>query len=417
MALIADRVYGPFFLANLISNCGNWIHNVAAAVVVFQLTGSALAVGAVTACLWGGSLLLQPWAGSLADRYDRRRLLIAGQTVALAGAVAVAVPIAVLGVGGLPGPWPVYLGTAVIGIGVAFSIPAMLALIPALVTDDDLDEAIALNSLSFNLARALGPALAGLVLVSGDAAVAFAINGASFAILIAVLVWIRPRFAQPRAAADASVRAGLAWLRSDPRALVLLATMVAIGFATDPINTLTPPIADLLGEGADVVGLFVTAFGTGAVVLALLTRRIRDLLGRERAASAGLGLLGLGIIGFGFAASLWQGVVAMVLAGAGFIVAITSVTTQLQERVPDQLRGRVMALWGVAFLGTRPISAAIDGGIADAVSPRAAAAAMAATALAAALVQRFHSDSLWVSPPRRNPGTSSRRRASGAEIR
>jgi MFS family permease len=387
VALLSDRVYGPFLFGNLVSNCGNWIHNVAAAVVVFQLTGSAVAVGAVSACLWAGSLLLQPWAGALTDRYDRRRMLIAGQSVALLGALSVAVPSVAVGAEDLPGPWPIYLGTLLIGVGVAFSMPAMQALIPALVPDRDLDQAIALNGVTFNLARAIGPAVAGLILLKADASLAFAVNVASFAVLIVVLTAIRPRFAREPPHGDRSVRAGIRWVREDRRAIVLLASMVAIGFATDPINTLTPPIAELLGGGEALVGLLVTAFGAGAVAAAFFVEPIRERIGRQRAASAGLAVLGVAIAAFGFSPVAAYAVATLALAGAGFIVAITSVTTQLQERVPDLLRGRVLALWGVAFLGTRPFSAGIDGAIADLVSPRAAALTMAAVALAAALSQ------------------------------
>ena len=387
MTLLADRVYGPFFVGNLVSNCGNWIHNVAAAVVVFELTDSAVAVGAVTACLWIGSLVLQPWAGALTDRYDRRRMLIAGQSISLLGAIAVAVPVLAIGAEDLSGPWPIYAGTLVIGLGVAFSMPAMQALIPALVPDRDLDRAIALNAVSFNLARAVGPAIAGLILISADASVAFAVNVVSFTVLIAVLVAIRPRFRQEPTPGDTSVRAGLEWVRADRRAVVLLASMVAIGFATDPINTLTPPIAELVGDGEGLVGLMVAAFGAGAVCAAVFVERVRKRTGRERAGTIGLTVLGGAIGLFAFSASEAHALAAMALAGAGFLVAVTSVTTQLQERVPDALRGRVLALWGVAFLGTRPISAALDGAIADVVSPRAAALAMAGAALAAALVQ------------------------------
>jgi MFS family permease len=387
VGLLADRVYGPFFLGNLVSNCGNWIHNVAAAVVVFELTGSAAAVGAVTACLWVASLILQPWAGALTDRYDRRRMLIAGQSISLVGAVAVAVPALAVGADDLPGPWPIYAGTLVIGLGVAFSMPSMQALIPGLVRQPDLDRAIALNAVSFNLARAVGPAIAGVILIVADASVAFAVNVASFAVLIGVLLVIRPRFRQEPSRGDPSVRAGLQWVRDDRRAIVLLASMVAIGFATDPINTLTPPIAELVGNGEGLVGLMVAAFGAGAVFAAVFVQRIRERLGRERAGTTGLAVLGGAIAVFAFSASEAHALTAMAVAGAGFLVAITSVTTQLQERVPDPLRGRVLALWGVAFLGTRPISAAIDGAIADLVSPRAAALAMAGAALAAVLIQ------------------------------
>jgi MFS family permease len=405
VALLSDRVYGPFFFGNLVSNCGNWINNVAAAVLVFQLTDSAIAVGAVSACQWAGSLLLQPWAGALTDRYDRRRMLIVGQAVALAGALGIAVPSVAVGAEDLGSPVPIYLGTLVIGVGVAFSMPAMQALIPALVSERELDQATALNGISFTLARALGPALAGLILLEADASLAFALNVASFTVLIGVLTRIRPRFGQERPRGDPSVRAGLRWVREDRRAIALLATMVAIGFATDPINTLTPPIAELVGSSQALVGLMVSAFGAGAVAAALLVERLREVLGRRRTATVGLVALAAAIAAFGFSTSGAYAVATLVLAGAGFIVAITSVTVELQERVPDLLRGRVMALWGVAFLGTRPLSAVIDGSIADLASPRAAALAMAAAPLGAVLLHRRAAEPPAAPRPRELAGT------------
>jgi MFS family permease len=405
VALLRDRVYGPFLAGNLVSNCGNWIHNVAAAVVVFELTDSAVAVGAVSASLWAGSLVLQPWAGALTDRYDRRGMLIAGQTIALLGALTVAVPSMIVGAEDLPGPWPIYLGTLVIGIGVAFSIPAMQALIPALVANRDLDQAIALNGVTFNLARGIGPAVASVILLEGDASLAFVINTASFAFMIAVMATIRPRFQRAPPGRDRSIRAGLRWVRADRRAIVLLATMVAIGFATDPINTLTPPMAEEVEGGKGLVGLLVSGFGAGAVLAAFFVDRIRERIGRERAATAGLATLAAAIGAFAFSEIPAYAVATLALAGAGFIVAITSVTTQLQERVPDRLRGRVLALWGVAFLGTRPVSASIDGAIADLASPRAAALAMAAAALAAALVQGREAERPAAPRPREVAGT------------
>jgi MFS family permease len=194
-------------------------------------------------------------------------------------------------------------------------------------------------------------------------------------------------------------------VRADRRAIVLLATMVAIGFATDPINTLTPPMSELLDGGKGLVGLMVSAFGTGAVLAAFLVERIRELVGRERAASVGLAMLAAAIGAFAFSPSAAYALATLALAGGGFIVAITSVTTQLQERVPDLLRGRVMALWGVAFLGTRPLSAPIDGAIADLASPRAAALAMATAALVAALFQGREAERPVPARPRELAGT------------
>jgi MFS family permease len=387
LALLRDRIYGPFLLANLVSNCGSWTYNVVAAVVVFDLTGSALATGAVTACLWIASLALQPWVGALTDRYDRRRMLIAGQTIAFTGALAMTVIALAVGVEDLPGPWPVYAATLVIGIGVSVSMPSMQALIPSLVTDGVLDQAIALSAVTFNLARAIGPALAGLILLESDAAVGFALNAVSFLGLIVVLLVIRPRRDQRLATEDddRSVAAGLRWVLAERPRWLLLVCMVAIGFATDPVNTLAAPIADELDGSKGLVGAFVTAFGVGAMSAVAFVGRIRNSFGRERAGAGGLAFLAAGIAGFSLISVAGPALASMWVAGAGFIVAITSITTQLQTIVPDELRGRVMALWGVAFLGVRPISAALDGAIADLTSPSVAGCTMAAAALAASV--------------------------------
>ena len=346
LALLADRVYGPYLVANLASNCGNWTYNVVAAVAVFELTGSALAVGAVTGCLWISSLLLQPWTGALTDRFDRRRMLILGQAIAFCGALAIALATIAIGVEDLPGAWPIYAATAVIGLGIAFSMPAMAALIPSLVPEEALDQAIALNAVSFNLARAIGPAIAGLILLEADASLGFAVNALSFLALIAVLLAIRPRRAQEVAEGDRSVAAGLRWVLAERRRWLLLVSMIAIGFATDPVNTLTPPHAAELDGGRGLVGLMVTAFGVGAVSLVGFVGRIRDRIGRERAGAAGLVVVSIGIAGFGLSPVPAAALASMWVAGAGFIVAITSITTQLQAMVPDPLRGRVMPCGG-----------------------------------------------------------------------
>jgi MFS family permease len=325
--------------------------------------------------------------GALTDRYDRRRMLIIGQSIAFSGALAMAIAAIVVGVDDLPGAWPVYAATLVIGLGVSFSIPSMLALIPSLVEERDLDQAIALNAVTFNLARAIGPALAGLILLQSDPAVGFALNAASYLGLLVVLFTIRPRRTPVLAEEgdDRSVTAGLRWVLAEHHRRLLLISMIAIGFATDPVNTLAPPIAAELDGGRGLVGAIVAAFGVGAVTLVFFVGRIRDRIGRERSAAAGLAVLGIGIAGVGLAPVTVLALASMWIAGAGFIVAITSTTTQLQALVPETLRGRVMALWGVAFLGTRPISAAIDGGLADVSSPGVAGVVMASAALAAAI--------------------------------
>ncbi len=383
-ALLADPTFGPYFAANLASNVGQWFQNLTAATVVFALTGSSFLVGLVAVAQFGATLLLSPWAGALTDRVDRRRLLLGGQGVAFASATVLAAWIGVVGIDGLPGPWPVLGATLGMGLGYAFSIPAMQALVPALVPPADLERAVALNSLTFNLARAVGPALAGLVLVVAGPAVAFVVNAASYLPLLAVLLIIRPRPVERRPDADTSLGAGWRHVRAHRDLGLLLLAVAGLGFTADPVNTLTPGMAAELGGGDGLVSAFVAAFGSGAAAMALLGGRLRSALGLVRGAAAGLVVLSLGMLAVAGAPVAGAAVVALFVAGAGFLTAITSLTTLLQQRVPEDLRGRIMALWGVAFLGSRPLAAVVDGTVADVAGVRAGVAVAAVCALAAA---------------------------------
>lgn len=384
--LLADRNFGPYFLGNFASNCGAWIHNVTAAIVVFDLTGSATWTGAVTAALWIGSMLIQPYAGALSDRHDRRKLMLVGQSIALSSALGLTL-LCLLegGADQLPGPLPVVFATAGIGIGVAISMPAMQAMVPALVPRADLDHAIALNAATFLSARAIGPALAAGLLLVADPTLAFALNTGSYLALIVALRVIRPRPFEPDpSAAGRGVWEGVRYVRRHRRALILLLGSAAVGFASDPVNTLTPIRADELGGGESLVGAMVSAFGIGAAIASLCSRPLRARWPQSRLGVGGGCVLALGLWAFALAPTPPLAVAAMALAGSGFMLVVTSHNTRLQRDVPEHLRGRVMALWGLAFLGTRPIVSPIDGRIADLVSGSAAAALFGGFALLAA---------------------------------
>jgi MFS family permease len=369
LGLLRDRTFGPFFVGNLVSNAGNWFQNLAAGVVVYALTESNTLVGLVSVLQFTATLLLSPWAGVAGDRYDRKRLLVGAQALSALGAGALALAVALLGVDGLGGPLPVFAATVVIGVGYAVSVPMVQAIVPQLVRPADLDGAIALSSVTFNLARAIGPALAGWLVAAAGAGAAFGVNAASFVVMIAVLLAIRPRPAPERDPdADRSLRAGLRWVRGDRVAVPVLLATVAIGWASDPVNTLSPAVADQLGRGEGFVGGLVSAFGAGAAVSALAVDRIRRRVGHTGATRLGLALIGIGMVGLTAAGTPVLALAALGVAGVGFLVGITSLNTALQRRVPEELRARVMALWSVALLGVRPLAALVDGALADLTS-------------------------------------------------
>jgi MFS family permease len=317
-----------------------------------------------------GTLALSPVSGAFADRLDRRKLLLLAQVVSAAGAVGLAVWVGISGVEGLPWVWPVFAASGIIGLGYAIGISAMNALVPALVEPQDLETAIAFNSASFTLARAIGPAVAGLVVAGLGAAWAFGINALTFLPLIVVLAVIRPRDVDRTSTGDRSVRAGFRYARANPSMLWLVLAVLTVGWATDPVNTLAPAYADLFGLDEAFVGLQVAAFGAGAAVTTLVVGRIRLRFGSETTTRIGIVVLAAGMLGYATAPLPAVVLGALLVAGAGFLLGVTTTNANLQQRLDENMRGRVMALWSMAFLGSRPLAALIDGAVADLVHPR-----------------------------------------------
>jgi MFS family permease len=391
-AVIRDRNFGPFFVGNLTSNIGTWFQQVTSAIVIYDLTGSTFMVGMVGVSQFLPSLLLAPFTGAAADRFDRRKLLMTAQSTAAVAAATLAVVTLTIGLERFPRGWPVLAAVFVIGLAHATATPAQQALVPALVPPADLDQAVALTSVTFNLARAIGPALGAAALVAWGPGWAFAIDASSYLPLIFGLTLVRPR--PVSRAPRASIWVGFRHLRTDPTLALLLVGVMALGFGADPVLTLSPSIADALVDQSSMgreglVGAMISSFGAGAMVAAFLVGRVRARLGHTRLAVTGLLLLGTGMVGFGASPTPWFALASLVLGGIGFLFGVTSLTSAMHVRIPEELRGRIMALWGIAFLGSRPIAAFVDGTIADLASPRAAAWTAAAIVTLCALVVRW----------------------------
>jgi MFS family permease len=384
LRVLADRNFWPYFAGNLLSNCGTWFQNLAQALLIFRLTGSTLLVGVVNFAQFVGTFALAPWSGLAADRFDRRRLMLVAQSFA----VVVTGVLAALAAAGLAST-PVVIGLALLlGITTAFSVPAMQALVPLLVPDHELAGAVALNSVTFNLARAVGPVLGAVVVDRLGIPAAFGLNALSYVALIAALLVVRPR-EQVRSSSRGGtggrvrIRDSFGVVLADRRILFLLLGVVALSLTADPVNTLTPGFVTHLFDRKDtLVGVLVGAFGAGAVAAAFLVGRQRA--GVERRLAAMLGILGVGMAAFAVAPSFGFALPALVVGGFGFLAANTTATTAIQLGVPDEQRGRVMALWSVAFLGVRPFGSLLDGAVASAVGLRPAAMLMAVPALATA---------------------------------
>lgn len=383
-ALLRHPDFGPYITTSTLSNVGTWFQDIAAAILVYDLTGSATWVGAVTLCGFAAVFLLAPVAGSLADRVDRRRLLIASQWFQAIPASVLVVMTAV----GLSSPWPVLAVALVSGVGKALAAPAMQAFIPGIVTRAELPSAVALQAVSFNLSRAVGPVAGALVVATSGVTAAFAVNVFSFVPFLVVLIRIRVRAPEDgrMLGHDRRLRVALQYVRTHRGMAYLLAAIAVLGGALEPVNTLAPPYAERFAAGKAGVGLLVSAFGVGTILMAVQVPLLRRLLPSGRAGTLGVVLQAAGLTGLAFASSLLPALVALLIAGGGYLLAQTDVTTQLQEAVPDHLRGRVMALWSLGFLGSRPLAAVAVGWIADQTSVRVATTAAAVVAMAAALL-------------------------------
>jgi predicted MFS family arabinose efflux permease len=252
-------------------------------------------------------------------------------------------------------------------------------LIADLVPRSELQSAVALNSMTYNLARAVGPALAALSVKHLGIPASFAINSASYLLLVlgVLVVHTAPRERVGRA--EARLRESLRLVRARPRLLAFLLIVTAVGFASDPINTEAPAFARAFGKPDTWAGVLIGAFGAGAVAAAfLLAGRVA---GSSRRMLLTLSLLGCGVVGFSL--SPWVGVALafLVVAGFGYLASNTSATSRLQLEVEEHERGRIMALWSVAFLGLRPLASLADGALAGAFGVRAAGVCLAAPVL------------------------------------
>ena len=391
LRLIGSRNFAPYFFGNALSASGTWFQNLASALLVYRLTHSAFLLGVLNFCNFIPILLLVPWAGAAADRFDRRRVVVVTQVAS----TALSATLAAIAWAGLADEW-VVIGCAFgLGVGSAFSAPASTALVTQLVEPRDLPSAVALNSMTFNIARAAGPALAALSVKTLGIPASFAINAGSYLVFVIALWFTRPRAQRTATREETRLRESIRLLRAQPRLVLYLLVVTAVGFASDPVNTEAPAFAHAFGRADTLAGALIGVFGAGAVAAAfLLAGRVA---GSRRRMAVTLSLLGFGIVGFSISPWLPPALVLLVVAGFGYLASNTSATSRLQLEVEDTHRGRVMALWSVAFLGLRPFASIVDGAIAGGFGVRVAGVCLAIPALmgAAAVVligrKRLHS--------------------------
>ena len=358
----------------VLSTLAVWTTNIAGAILVFDLTGSALIVGLVSVAQFTPQLLLTPLTGARADRADRFAQVITGTAITALGSVLLTTWALTLGFTRERDAWVMVAAAGLVGLGFSVAGPATSALLPALVRHDELADALALSSLPIIVARSAGPAAGATLYLAAGPATTFGLSALLHLAFILLLVVLRRRVrvaARP-AQRDRRVRAALEHLRRSPRTVLQIVGVGVIGVGTDPITTLTPALAATLAAPAGFVGTLASSFGLGAAGGFVVLSRVRARVGIMRLGAVGLALMGSGTLLSGIAPVPALAVAGVGLGGVGLTFALNAFTTLVQADVPDALRGRVMALWSMAFLGSRPVTALVSGWVTDTFGVRVA---------------------------------------------
>ena len=341
------RNYRLFFGGQCISLIGTWMQTVALSWLVYRLTGSPLLLGVTGFASQAPSLFLVPFTGVAADRFDRRRILIVTQTLSMLQAFA----LAALVLAGSPQVWQIIALASVLGVVNAFDIPARQAFVSEMVEKrEDLSNAIALNSSMFNSARLIGPSIAGVCIAAFGEGVCFLLNAFSYIAVIAALLAMRMPAAKGGAAAKKSgggFAEGLAYVFGFPP-IKYVVLMLALGSLLGmPYAVLMPAyVREILHGGPRTLGFMMACSGAGA------------LLGALRLFT---GIFGFGLLAFSFSSVIAFSAVFIAAASFGMISFMASANTVVQTLVEDDKRGRVMAIYSVAFMGMAPFGSLLAG--------------------------------------------------------
>ena len=383
------RNFRLYFTGQGISLVGTWMQRVAMAWLVYRLTGSALMLGIVGFAGRIPTLVLAPFAGVAADRWDRRRILYVTQAFSMVQALL----LAALVLGGLVEVWHVVMLATLLGVSDAFDIPARQSLFVRLIDDpDDLGNAIALNSSVFNIARLIGPAVAGVLIAATGEGWVFALNGLTYLSMLTALFLMRidqGSGAERTPGILRNLREGVSFAWNFPAVRAVLLLITTSSFFAVPFVVLMPVFAtEVLGGGPGTLGILMAAQGVGALAGALFLAARENTTGLGPLIGAAASLFGAGLIAFGASGWIWLSLPALAVAGFGLMVQSASSNTFLQTIAGDALRGRIMSLYTMAFMGTLPLGSLYAGWAADLIGARPTVVAGGVVALVGATVFR-----------------------------
>jgi len=362
---LRSRNYRLFFSGQGVSLIGTWITRIATSWLVYRLTGSELLLGVVGFCGQIPTLILAPFTGVLVDRWDRHRILVWTQVLSMLQSLA----LAVLALAGIITVAEILVLQVAQGIINSFDTPARQAYVVEMIEDrTDLPNAIALNSSMVNASRIVGPSIGGILIAAFGEGWCFMLDAISYLAVIASLLMMTVVRAErePRTTrAIEELRTGWEYVtRSHPIriALLMLALVSIMGM---PYTVLMPVIASaVLHGGAHTLGFLMTATGVGALLGALYLASRSSVLGLGRVIAMATATFGVGLCIFGLSHLLWLSLAILPIVGAGFMIQMASTNTVIQTIVDEKLRGRVMAFYTMAFLGTAPIGSLLAGVVA-----------------------------------------------------
>lgn len=378
LAALGYRDYALFWMASVVSNGGSMMYLAAIGWVVQVETDSAFKVTVVATLGMLPLLIMSPIGGALADRMSRRHLMLISVVLSTVVAGALSLTYAA----GLA-TYGVLVGFALLGGCVAsISAPVQQAIIPELVPSRVLRNGVVLNGMQFNISRALGPLMAGLIIDQWGAATAFWLNTVSFGVMIFALLLMRARPAPGDGRHQgfvASFLDGARYTRSQTGLMVAIGLACLVGFALAPVQWLVPVIAtDLFDADASQFGMLAGAFGAGSVLGAIVLLNVDIRVSNRQLISLGLPGLTVGLVALGLSPALILGVAAMAFTGLSFMACMATLMTSLQAITADAFRGRVMSLWMMVFGLTLPLGTLVQGSLAELFGMRPVLVAAAA---------------------------------------
>jgi MFS family permease len=378
----AERNFRLFTIGSIFSLIGQWTQRIGIGWMTWELTHSGTWLGLIAFADLFPTVVITPFAGVIADRIDRRRIMTVTQTLAMLQAIA----LAALTLTGLIDIWSLFFLALFLGIVMSFNVAARLALMAGIARRENLPAAIGISAAVFNGARFVGPAVGGFIIAEWGVGGAFIFNAFSFFALIVALAMMRDFYREEKATRKGGmfgqIGEGFAYARHHRGIGPMLIVITAVAFGIKPYMELLPGVADhVYGGGAETLAQLTAAAGLGALVVALWLAQRGSMRGLTTIALVSMAVAGIAILVFSVTDIYWLGLVCAFVAGAGMTVSGTGTQTLMQSAVEGTMRGRVMSLYGIIFRGAPALGALLLGTLSEFIGLQPALAIGAATTI------------------------------------